>query len=249
MKDSQGQFGRKLQCLVVDDEQPAQWVLSNYINQTDSLELSGCAFNGAEAERMILEKEVDLLFLDINLPGKGGLELLDSLEKQPMVIFTTAFSSYAINSFDYNVVDYLVKPISRELFDRAVNRALDRIQPPDDKLPSGEAERARIIEVNTGGGFESIEAGKIIYIQSYGNYVKVFLPGRMILGTSTTHKMFSNLPKSLFVRIHKSYIVNVDYIRSYSNNAILVEKENLPVGISYRQSVISRMELVDLPKK
>ncbi|MBK6963972.1 MAG: LytTR family transcriptional regulator [Bacteroidales bacterium] len=104
-------------------------------------------------------------------------------------------------------------------------------------------EKAKIVEINTGGDFEYIEAGQIMYIQSYGNYVKVFTTGRMILGTPLLHKMLSVLPKSLFVRIHKSYIVNKDYIGNYNNSAIMVGKEQLPIGISYRQSVISRLAL------
>ncbi|MBK6963971.1 MAG: response regulator [Bacteroidales bacterium] len=116
MNDKIEYSNQKLRCLVVDDEQPAQWALSNFINQTESLDLIGCAYDGSEAAKILKEKVIDLLFLDINLPGMSGLEMLNTLENQPMVIFTTAFSSYAINSFDYNVVDYLVKPISRDLF-------------------------------------------------------------------------------------------------------------------------------------
>lgn len=106
-----------------------------------------------------------------------------------------------------------------------------------------ESDKTKLIEINTGGDFENIEAERIMYIQSYGNYVKVFTTGRMILGTSTTHKMFSVSPKSLFIRIHKSYIVNKDYIGTYNNSAIMVGKEKLPIGISYRQSVINRLGL------
>ena len=240
---------RKLRCLVVDDEQPAQWVLSNFINQTASLELIACAYDGIEAAKIIEEKGIDLLFLDINLPGMGGLEMLNNLKEQPMVIFTTAFSSYAASSFEYNVVDYLVKPISRELFDRAVNRAFDRIRPGQNSQEDEVRDKAQLVEVNTGGDFEFIEAGKIMYIQSYGNYVKVFTTNKMILGTSTTHKMYKSLPKSLFIRIHKSYIVNKDYIGTYNNSALIVDKEKLPIGISYRQSVISRLEMLSKTKK
>jgi len=248
MNDTNEYQNRRLRCLVVDDEQPAQWVLSNFINQTASLELVACAYDGLEAVKVMKANEIDLLFLDINLPGMGGLEMLNILEKQPMIIFTTAFSSYAINSFDYNVVDYLVKPISRELFDRAVKRAFDRIKPGEEVQEDEAQDKARIIEVNTGGDFEYVEAGKIMYIQSYGNYVKVFTTTRMILGTSTTHKMFSTLPKSLFLRVHKSYIVNKDFIGSYNNSGIMVDKEKLPIGISYRQSVISRLEMLNTIK-
>lgn len=241
MFESEELKSKKLNCLVVDDEQPAQWVLSDFINQTAALHLVACVYDGKEAFSILQNREIDLLFLDINLPGMGGLDVLNSLEKQPMVIFTTAFSSYALDSFQYNVVDYLVKPISRELFDRAVNRALERFGSAGMLTSGAETDRLKMIEINTGGDFETIEAGKIRYIQSYGNYVKVFTPDRMILGTSTTHKMLSVLPKSLFIRIHKSYIVNREYINSSSSSTVVVGDEKLPVGISYRQSVVSRL--------
>jgi len=239
MNDIQEYPDRKLRCLVVDDEQPAQWVLSNFIAETQSLELIACAYDGIEASKILQERGIDLLFLDINLPGMDGIEMLNSLEKQPMIIFTTAFSSYAFNSFNYNVVDYLVKPISRDLFERAVKRALERVGSAIGFHEDADAAKAKIIEVNTGGDFERIEAGNIMYIQSYGNYVKVFTTSKMILGTSTTHKMVNVLPKSQFIRIHKSYIVNKDYIGRYSKSAIMVGKEKLPIGISYRQLVIN----------
>ena len=232
----------KLVCMVVDDEQPAQWILSNYINNTKELELLACAFDSVEALQILNSKNVDLLFLDINLPGLSGLDLLDTLEIQPMVIFTTAYASYAADSFDYNVVDYLVKPINREHFDRAVGRAIGRAKLQELAHPEKELFQSFSIDLNLGGSFETVEATDIIYLQSYGNYVKVFLEnGRMILATSTTHQLMAQLPPQSFLRIHKSYIVNRKFIDAFSNNFVVVSKEKLPIGISYRQAVLSAM--------
>lgn len=232
-----------LVCLVVDDEQPAQWILTSYIRETEKLELSSCVFDAVEALQILKTQNIDLLFLDINLPGLSGLELLDTLDFQPMVIFTTAYAAYAVNSFDYNVVDYLVKPITREHFDRAVGRAFDKARIQEVGHPEKEAFHSMAIELNLGGSFETVDTNNIIYLQSYGNYVKVFLEnGRMILATSTTHQMMAQLPASSFMRIHKSYIVNRKFIDAFSNNFVVALKEKLPIGISYRQAVLSTME-------
>lgn len=233
----------KLVCLVVDDEQPAQWILTSYISETEKLELSGCAFDATEALQALKTQNIDLLFLDINLPGLSGLDLLDTLEVQPMVIFTTAYAAYAVNSFDYNVVDYLVKPINRQHFDRAVGRALDRARLQEVGHAEKETFESLGIDLNLGGSFETVETNDIIYLQSYGNYVKVFLEnGRMILATSTTHQLMAQLPAPSFIRIHKSYIVNRKFINAFSNNFVVVLTEKLPIGISYRQAVLTAME-------
>ena len=233
----------KLVCLVVDDEQPAQWILTSYIQKTEKLELSDCVFDATEALQILKTKNIDLLFLDINLPGLSGLDLLDTLEIQPMVIFTTAYAAYALNSFDYNVVDYLVKPITRQHFDRAVGRAFDRARLQEVGHSERESFQSVAIDLNLGGSFETIDSKDIIYLQSYGNYVKVFLENdRMILATSTTHQLMSQLPSLSFIRIHKSYIVNRKFINAFSNNFVMALKEKLPIGISYRQAVLSAME-------
>ena len=232
----------KLVCLVVDDEQPAQWILSNYINDTEKLELFACAFNSKEALQLLKTEAIDLLFLDINLPGLSGLDLLDALELQPMVIFTTAYASYAADSFDYNVVDYLVKPITRQHFDRAVGRAIDRAKLQELVNPGKEHFQSYSIDLNLGGSFETVDTNNIIYLQSYGNYVKVFLEnGRMILATSTTHQLMDLLPAQAFLRIHKSYIVNRKFINAFSNNFVVILNEKLPIGISYRQAVLNEI--------
>jgi DNA-binding LytR/AlgR family response regulator len=237
-----GNDNEKLVCLVVDDEQPSQWVLTSYISESEGLELAACAFDAEEAIGILKEKQIDLLFLDINLPGLSGMEMLDTLEFQPMVIFTTAYAAYAADSFEYNVVDYLVKPVTRQHFDRAVNRARDRARlhevfhKPDEPGISGK------VELNLGGSTEVVETKDILYLQSYGNYVKVFMEGRMILATTTTHQLLDQLPVRLFLRIHKSYIVNRAYVKAFSNNSVVLGNERLPIGISYRQSVLGALE-------
>lgn len=232
----------KLVCLIVDDEQPAQWVLKSFIDETERLEVAACAFDAVEALHILKSQNIDLLFLDINLPGLSGLDLLDSLEFEPMVIFTTAYASYAVNSFDYNVVDYLVKPVTRKHFDRAVGRAFEKVALQEVKQMPETSFQSHSIELNLGGSTETVDTGNIAYLQSYGNYVKVFTDtGRMILATTTTHHLMNQLPAQSFLRIHKSYIVNRKFVLAFSGNSVVIGKEKLPIGISYRQAVVSAL--------
>lgn len=233
----------KLTCLVVDDEQPAQWVLRSFIEQNEKLVLVDCVYNAVEAQEILKTQNIDLLFLDINLPGLSGLELLETLDFQPMVIFTTAYASFAVNSFDYNVVDYLVKPVTPKHFERAVGRALERAQLQEVKRMPGEIYHAKLIDLNLGGNFKTVNTENIIYLQSYGNYVRVYVENdKMILATSTTHQLMNELPSQSFIRIHKSYIVNRRFISAFSGNSVVIGKEKLPIGISYRQAVISALQ-------
>ncbi|HPJ62342.1 LytTR family DNA-binding domain-containing protein [Lentimicrobium sp.] len=234
-------INEKLSCLVVDDEQPAQWVLTSYISETSNLELKACAFDAMEALEVMKNHSIDLLFLDINLPGLNGLEMLDTLEFQPMVIFTTAYAAYAAESFEYNVVDYLVKPVTKHHFERAVARAFEKARLREVTANTDTRYPTTSLELNLGGSTETVETENIVYLQSYGNYVKVFLENRMILATSTTHQLLSQLPQKSFLRIHKSFIVNRKYIKAYSNNSVVAGKEKLPIGISYRQSVVTAL--------
>ncbi|MBW6491436.1 MAG: LytTR family DNA-binding domain-containing protein [Lentimicrobium sp.] len=235
----------KLVCLVIDDEQPAQWAMESYIKDNDRLELAACVYNAIDALDILKTQNIDLIFLDIELPGLSGLELLDTLDFQPMVIFTTAYASYAVNSFDYNVVDYLVKPVTHKHFERAVGRALERSQLQEVKRHPEETFYSRLIDLNLGGSFKTVNTENIVYLQSYGNYVKVYVENdKMILATSTTHQLMNELPTQSFLRIHKSYIVNRKFISAFSGNSVVIGKEKLPIGISYRQAVISALNPV-----
>jgi len=229
----------KLRCLVVEDEHPAQWVLMHFIEITDFLELITCVSDAREAKQILESQEVDLLFLDINLPGISGIELLNSLEVQPPVIFTTAYASYAAVSFDYNVIDYLLKPISQEHFDRAVKRAMDKKNAENAKIPLESEIFPSLIDVPIGVDSVQVDVNSIIYLQSWGNYVKVFTTEKMILASISTQGLLEMLPPSRFIRVHKSFTINRDYVTSRNNKEIVVASNVIPVGISYRQSILN----------
>jgi DNA-binding LytR/AlgR family response regulator len=227
----------KLKCLVVEDERPAQWVLMHFIELTDFLELITCVSDAHEAKQIIESQKVDLLFLDINLPGISGIELLNTLEFQPPVIFTTAYASYAAVSFDYNVIDYLLKPISQEHFDRAVKRAIDKKRAENAKTTPENENFPSFIDIPIGIDAVQVDIKAITYLQSWGNYVKVFTNEKMILASISTQGLLDLLPSSRFIRVHKSFTINRDYVTSRNNKEIVVASNVIPVGISYRQSI------------
>lgn len=232
----------KLRCLVVEDERPAQWVLMHFIELTDFLELITCVSDAHEAKQILDSQVVDLLFLDINLPGISGIELLNSLDVQPPVIFTTAYASYAAVSFDYNVIDYLLKPISQEHFDRAVRRAVDKKNAEIAKIPLEDDIFPTLIDIPIGVDSVQVDINAIIYLQSWGNYVKVFTTEKMILASISTQGLLEMLPPSRFIRVHKSFTINRDYVTSRNNREIIVASNVIPVGISYRQSILNTFQ-------
>lgn len=229
----------KLRCLVVEDEQPAQWVLKHFIEHSDNLVLIAIANDAKEAKDVLENQSIDLLFLDINLPGISGIEFLNSLEQQPPVIFTTAYAAYAAVSFEYNVIDYLLKPITEEHFNRAIQRAIDKQISQIIKHPESENELLGSVDVPIGSESIPIEINKITYLQSWGNYVKVFTTERMVLASISTQGLLDLLPHNKFIRVHKSFTINRDFVTSLNQKEIVITSNVIPIGISYRQSVLS----------
>jgi len=182
-------------------------------------------------------QSIDLLFLDINLPGISGIEFLDSLENQPPVIFTTAYAAYAAVSFEYNVIDYLLKPITEDHFNRAVQRAVNKQFAENSKQPIMEAELLGSVDIPIGSDSVPIEVNKITYLQSWGNYVKVFTTEKMVLASISTQGLLDILPHNKFIRVHKSFTINRDFVTSLNQKEIVITSNVIPIGISYRQSV------------
>lgn len=229
----------KLRCLVIEDEQPAQWVLKHFIEQSDHLVLTAIANDAKEAKEVLENQPIDLLFLDINLPGISGIEFLNSLEQQPPVIFTTAYAAYAAVSFEYNVIDYILKPITEEHFNRAVQRAIDKQISLNIKHPDIEIELLGSVDVPVGSESVPIDINKITYLQSWGNYVKVFTTERMVLASISTQGLLDLLPHHKFIRVHKSFTINKDFVTSWNQKEIVITSNVIPIGISYRQSIQS----------
>jgi DNA-binding LytR/AlgR family response regulator len=231
-----------LRCLIVDDEKAAHYVLENYIGQMERLVLAGQCYNALDAINFLHRQPVDLLFLDINMPELTGLELLSTLSFTPRTILTTAYTEYALQGYEFGVTDYLVKPIPFPRFLKAIERVL--AQPTAVISLSASSQSATItssIMVKVDADWIRIKLDELLYAQSWGNYVKLFLPGRMLLTALTTTELESRLPSDQFLRIHKSYIVALNKIERLSGNTLQIAGTELPVGITFRRELTERL--------
>lgn len=227
----------EIRCLIVDDEVLAQDVIEKYIHATPTLKLAGKCDNAIDAIAFLHDKEVDLMFLDINMPEMGGLEMLKTLSMVPKLIFTTAYSEYALESYDYGAVDYLLKPIKFERFMKAVNKVVEQLKPKNTKAPEVEQDSANSIFLKEDQVSYQISTSDILFINAYGNYLKVHTPDKVYVTRETMHEMESLLPAEEFMRVHKSYIVSLSAIDSISGNRINIKGNEIPVGEMYKLSL------------
>jgi two-component system, LytTR family, response regulator len=231
-------------CIIVDDEPNAQQILAHYTAQLDYLNVIGICKNAFEALSLLQKESVDLVFLDIQMPQFNGLEFVRSLNQKPKIIFTTAFSEYAVDGFELGVTDYLLKPFSFERFVKAVNRALEvetkETTSAEEKNIENEIDFIFLkIDANT---LEKVMLHEIKYLEAYGNYVKVYTKSKMHVVPETMIGMEKLLPNSLFTRIHKSYIIPINNVVSFANDTVQVNQEKLPLGKMYRLQFLERMK-------
>ncbi|WP_343694581.1 LytTR family DNA-binding domain-containing protein [Flavobacterium sp.] len=225
-------------CIIVDDEPAAHYVLANYIKQNPQLELVFQGYNGIEAMDYLRENKVDLMFLDINMPEISGMELLKIIPNHPKTILTTAYSEFALESYDYGVIDYLLKPIYFPRFLKAV----DRFFSTENVKAKEEEAIVNSISVKIDGYFIDIELDQLLYAQSFGNYVKLHTIKRTYLASITTTELEKCLPEKNFMRIHKSYIVALDKIDTTEKDFVIIKNEKLPIGITYKRELTDRLK-------
>jgi len=221
--------------MIVDDEPAAHYVLANYIRQNPQLELVQQCYNGIEALNYLRDHEIDLMFLDINMPEVSGLELLQALPNPPRTILTTAYSEFALESYDYGVIDYLLKPIYFPRFLKATERFFAAFG--NEKTIVSPA----FITIKIDSSIVNIDLQEILFAQSYGNYVKIITAAKTWLATMTTTQLEQSLPADRFMRVHKSYIVAIDKIESSDRETITIHNEKIPVGITYRREMAERI--------
>jgi len=219
-----------IRCLIVDEEPHAHLVLLNYINRTEGLRLCGQCCHIDEIEGVLEANTIDLLFLDIHLPDKSGLSILRLTDYNVKTILTTAFSDFALAAFDRGVLDYLLKPFSYERFLQGINRYREIFGAPT---------IIRTVEMKVAGKKMSFELQDVVYLQSWGNYIKLFTTTDSFICNSTTREAERTLPRDHFVRIHKSYLVNINFIEKYDVDYIILKNQSyLPVGITYRRVLL-----------
>ncbi|KXH84655.1 LytR/AlgR family response regulator transcription factor [Chryseobacterium kwangjuense] len=228
-----------MNCIVVDDEAHAIELLTLHIEQTPFLKLVGTATNPAEALQLLNSTDVDLIFLDIQMPGMSGIELLQVLNGRYKVILTTAFREYALEGFDHQVVDYLLKPIFFPRFLMAVQRAQEVVSPP-----KNETEDFILVKTEYKGKLVKINTHDIIYIEGKGKYVCFHTrDGEQITALLNIGGLEEKLPAERFMRIHKSFIIAVPFIIMIQGNTVQLEftKNQIPVGQTYRDSFMTQM--------
>lgn len=222
--------------LIVDDEPIAHRIIEGYANDIDWLKKAGNCYNALEALSLLQKEQVDLIFLDINMPKLTGFDLLTSLQKSPKVIVTTAYKEHALEGYEFNVVDYLLKPFSFERFVKAVNRINDHSELRTASTETNPADEDSIF-IKSDKEWRRIKFKDINYVAAYGNYCKLFLEGALLITPRKISDLQKDLPESGFIRIHKSYIVSKEKIRSIAGSKVLIAEEYLPVGETYKREV------------
>lgn len=233
----------KYSCLIVDDEPAAHYVLTNYIEKVGRLELAGQCYNAIDAINFLHQHPVDLLFLDINMPEMTGFEFLKTLTNPPKTIITTAYSEFALESYEYWTIDYLLKPIEFPRFLKAVDRFIATLTLADSNpdLFNTNTPQQDYFTVKVDGDLIRIPFVDFLYAQSLGNYVKIITNKQTYLASITTTELEHLLPPNMFMRIHKSHIVHMDKITKSGNGFVLVNDVELPVGITYRRELAERL--------
>ncbi|TAE08761.1 MAG: DNA-binding response regulator [Bacteroidetes bacterium] len=230
-----------LKCLTIDDEPLAHTILENYIGQVSSLQLVGKCYNAVEAINFLHQNPVELIFLDIQMPLLTGLEMLKTLQNPPHVILTTAYSEFALESYEFGVSDYLLKPIRFERFLKAVNKILQRESKESKTVETPALPTDAYILVKQDGTMHKIALADILYVEGYGNFVKIHVADKYILVAETMTDIQTRLPA--FLRIHKSYLLNINALDKIEGNRIFLHnKQELPLGNSFKQAVLEKLK-------
>ena len=233
----------KIRCLLVDDEPPALKVLQSYVAQINGLELAGVCSNAIEAIDVLHDKAVDVMFLDIKMPKIIGTQFLRSLSHPPKVIFVTAYREYAVEGFELDAVDYLVKPVSFERFLKAINklkRSGNQHVVEEERLYNHNPNA--FVYLKSDKVMQKIFIDDILYIESWKDYVKLFFTnGKQLLVKQTISAMESLLSEHKFLRVHRSFIISLDKISGYNNTCVKVDVSEIPIGRLYKQAVIGQL--------
>mgnify|MGYP006298415361 FL=1 len=222
-------------CMIIDDEPLSRDVLRRYIGQIKSLELVAECPDALEATQILNTRQVDLIFLDVNMPGLSGISFARSLTVSPLIIFTTAYPQYAVEGFELNALDYLVKPFSFERFLKAVNRAFERTVPSP--APGNEP---RKVLLKADKKLYAVEFSRILYVEGQGDYIRIFLEDRNLVVHDTIKNFLTALPEEDFMRIHRSYIVQLERIDYIEGNQVRIGDHAIPVSPDNREELLAR---------
>ena len=231
-----------MNCIIIEDQPPAQRILKKYIEDIGTLQLKATFSDAIQAMEFLKTEPVDLIFLDIHLPKISGIDFLKTIPNPPQVILTTAFPDYALESYEFNVVDYLLKPFSFQRFVKAISKVSVKDQattstPPPNKEPVPQKE----IFIKSGYEFIKITIQDISHIQSDADYTELFVAGKKVLSSEPLRYWLEELPQDQFVQVHKSFIVNTASIEKISGSQVYLNDDTIvPIGRTYKDPFISR---------
>jgi two-component system LytT family response regulator len=229
-----------IKCIAVDDEPLALGLLADNISKVPYLKLEASCNDAFEAAKVLKEKNIDLVFIDIQMPGLTGLQFISSLQHKPMVILTTAYKQYALDGYQLNVVDYLLKPVDMARFMAACNKAQELYELRNTANRKSENVVQDYFFINADYSLMKVVFKDIIWIEGLRDYVKIYLksaPGKPLVTRVSIKSLEEQLPPSLFIRIHKSYIISVDSITSVRKNSVFIKDQELTVGETYKEVI------------
>lgn len=230
----------RIKTIIIDDEPLAREGLKNYIKEIDSLELCGSFSNPLQAVKKLDTEKIELMFLDIQMPKISGLDFLKTFSVSPAVIITTAFPEHALEGFELDVLDYLLKPVSFEKFLKSVNKAKEYIglkRNAESRKPSGE----EYFFIKSGGKYEKINYDDILYVEAMQNYIIIFTPSRKYIAYMTLKNMLDNLPGDKFVKVQKSFIAAISKIDSIDGNLIKIGENSISMSRENKEAVMKKI--------
>ena len=227
-------------CIAIDDEPKALMVIERYCQKIGLVSLKATFREPLKAIELLNSEKIDLIFLDINMPDISGIQLLQTLSPRPLIIFTTAYSQYAVESYELNALDYLLKPITFERFLMAINKAAAALS---SKNTTGMDEDAAVF-IKSGPQTHRVKVSEILYLEKNGNYIAVHVKDGNILIRENMGDIFDLLPAADFIRVHKSYVVAIRHISMIEVRQLIVNGEKIPIGSTYRDSLRDRLGIL-----
>lgn len=224
-----------IKCIAVDDEPLALEIITDFARKVPFLSLVQTFENAAEAMRFLQDEKVDLVFLDIKMPDINGIEFLKSLKHPPMVIFTTAYGEYALDGFDLDVVDYLLKPIPFDRFLRAATKAQEFMTVSQQKNGDSSGQINDYIFIKTEYKIIKINLEDILFIEALKDYTKIYTPYQPVLTLRSLKSFETRLPADKFIRVHRSYLVSLNKINSVEKNTVMIANQSIPISDGYRE--------------
>lgn len=223
--------------LIIDDEPIAHRIIEGYCAELSHLQKTGNAYNAFEASAIITQEKTDLIFLDLNMPKMTGFEWLKTLSHPPKIIVTTAYKEHALEGYQLDVVDYLLKPFSFARFLKAVNKASEAAKASSPTLPNGHSVQQGTFFLKGDKKHHQVHTNELLFVEAFGNYSKVYLTQEMILTHEKISTLETLLPKENFLRVHKSFIVAKDKIKLIQGNMIQLDDHTIPIGQTYRSRI------------